>query len=133
MVIVNASSQEIEQALNTVNAKYAGNVAFNRYPEFLGYTRAGGEKYRLTLRVISSREPGHRRGFSYPWSEKGKRLTAACWHVHGDFFDALMSINPKVEIKTAQNTITVAGGNWQDRNIGSQVYPLFYSEACDCE
>jgi hypothetical protein len=37
-----------------------------------------------------------------------------------------------VSAPTGKRTIDTSGGNWQDRNIGSSMYPLYFSEACDC-
>ena len=115
----NTSINELQKALETINKKYDGNITFKRLDN--------GKTITFTLTVKSSREKGARRG------HQGQRVSAACWHAHGDFFDSLFSINPDaVIVSMGTRTITKQDGNWQDRNIGSQMQPLYYSEACDC-
>lgn len=122
MIAKNCSIEDLERALKEVNKKYENNITFNRYPEKYG------NGIRFTLRVKDSKKAGHRIGHT------GRRLINACWHVHGDFFDALFKINPEAIIIVGSNRkITKNYGNWQDWNIGSVLYPLMYSEACECE
>lgn len=122
MIIIGAELKQIGAALDTVNKTYSGNVTFNRFPESLGFTRDGRPKFRLTLRVDSSKGPGAR------LSHQGRRMAAACWHVHGRFFRALPA---GCTIKAGTLTLTPASP-WHDMNIGSQVQPLYYSNACEC-
>ena len=133
MIAKNVTVKDLKAALVAVNKKYKGNVTFNRFPE------KSGRGFRFTLRVKDSKKPGHRLGFPSYKTEKQRRMTSACWHVHGDFFDALLDINPEAIIKTGlgnKNQIYSTGGevsgNWEDYNIGSQYKPLFASEACEC-
>jgi len=116
----NCTVEELEAALAKVNEKYNGNVKWKRFPE------RSGRRFKATLTVESSKGAGARRGRS------GQRVAAACWHVHGDFFDALFDIQPEAAVKSAGNLITRQSGNWQDSNIGSMMQPLMYSRACDC-
>lgn len=121
----NTNREEMEKALAVINKKYNNNIIWNRFDE--------GKTINFTLRCKSSKEAGHRRGFPSFDGKEGKRLTSACWHVHGDFFDALLVINENaVIISGGSLKIDKNGGNWQDRNIGSQMRPLYFSEACDC-
>lgn len=124
MYAKNVSVEDLEQALAKINELYEGNVIWNRAPE------RRGNRLMFTLRVKKSRGPGAR----VSW--RGDRhLVAACWHVHGHFFDALLKINPDAEIITGSNGKTVInrnGGNWTDFNIGSQFQPCMASEACGC-
>lgn len=85
-----------------------------------------GTRYAVTLKVKDSHGKGAKIGYS------GRHTVNACWHVHGDFFDALLDLNPEIVIKTLNRTIDKKGGNWHDWNIGSIMYPRFYSEACEC-
>lgn len=128
--------EDLQRALNTINPKYGDNIAFNRL-----------DSNGFTLRVKDSKKAGHRlgqpkflgfdKGIDYA---KRRRLPYACWHVHGDFFDALFTIQPEAEIVSSGslanplpvNKITKGQGNWQDWNIGSRKYPYYMSEACEC-
>lgn len=123
MLIKGATQEQLTKALETVNKRFDGNIQFNRF-DHAGRTRDGKEKFNVTLRVESSKGKGARR------SQNGhRRMINACWHVHGFFFDAL----PKgTEIKSGPYNLH-PGDPWHDRNIGSQIEPLYYSEACDCD
>jgi hypothetical protein len=66
-----------------------------------------------------------------------KKISAACWHVHGNFFDLALKIAPKAIINSAGKTIHIDDkgkmiNNWEDWDIGSMVFPCMYSQACDC-
>jgi hypothetical protein len=129
MKLTHGTQEDLQKALEIVNKQYAGNIMFNRL-----------EGNTFTLKVKDSKAPGHRLGFAHPnWADKKgnpykqRRLASACWHVHGYFFDALFTINPKAVIRSQGNKITKYEGNWQDKNIGSEMYPMYFSEACECE
>jgi predicted ester cyclase len=126
MIIKNVTKSQLYATLNLINEKYDNNVDFNRF-EQLSETR-----FRVTLRVKDSKKAGHRLGFSVTSKGNHRRLTSACWHVHGDFFEQLLYINSNAVIRTASGIIDKNGGNWIDRNIGSLMNPLMYSEACEC-
>jgi hypothetical protein len=115
-----AKLETLESALEIINKKYADNVIWNREPEKIG------NRYRFTLKVKDSKQPGHRRGFN------GQRMVSACWHVHGDFFDTIWDFEPEAKIKAGTLLMESKNDNWQDRNIGSVVNPMYFSEACDC-
>lgn len=108
----------MEAALAIVNGKYAGNITWKRFDD--------GKTINFTLTVKRSKDPGGRR------SREGRRIAAACWHVHGDFLDALFQVCPDAVIVSMGKKITKEAGNWEDRNIGSAYSPFMYSEACDC-
>ena len=120
-MITNATIDQLRQAMEAVNKLYDGNVIFNRQPEPVG------SRLRFTLRVKDSKGPGARR------SHQGRRMSSACWHVHGHFFEELFKVNPEAYVVAGGcKRISKDGGNWQDRNIGSRMFPMFFSEACRC-
>jgi len=136
----NCTAEDLQKALVIINQKYEENIKFKR----LDVVAKNGKTCQFTLTVIDSKKPGHRRGFPkiegkenpfrYVAVAEGKRMAAACWHAHGDFFDALIGINKQAIIvsRSVDTVIDRNGGNWQDKNIGSMMFPLYYSEACDC-
>lgn len=126
MIAKNCTVQQLEQALVCTNEKYDGNIIFKRYPEMVG------RRIRFTLTVLHSKGKGGRLGQQVNANGNHKHIAAACWHVHGDFFDALFDIAPDAEIVANRHVINARGGNWSDRNIGSMMYPMYYSDACDC-
>ena len=126
MLARKATLDDLQKALAVVNEKYENNVVWNREPSTYG------NGFKFTLRVKQSRGKGARLGFFVNHKGNRRHLINACWHVHGDFFDALFSMNPKAYVWSGKSKIAVEHGNWQDRNIGSMMSPLLYSDACDC-
>ena len=127
MIATNATREDLQHALDAVNKKYGGNIKFRNFDS------VSKNRVRFTLTVKNSGGKGARR------SAKGQKISAACWHVHGDFFDALIKANDAARVLVGARTvygraawIDKDGGNWQDRNIGSHVFPFMHSEACAC-
>ena len=129
MNIQKVTSEDLQKALFEVNKKYEDNIKFNNFKQKASMT------FLVTLKCKDSKKAGHRRGaISNPEDNcKGRLLINACWHVHGHFFEQLFKVNPNARVRTGKDLITIEGGNWQDRNIGSLIYPLWFSEACDCD
>ncbi len=127
MIAKNVSLGNAYKALEIVNQKYDNNILFKNLVDI---SSSRMQRIRFTLKVASSRNKGASRN---PFS--GRRSCAACWHVHGDFFDALLSVNALAEIQTAlhgKHTIDKDGGNWQDYNVGSHAFPYYASDVCEC-
>lgn len=120
MIAIYTTEHDLRQALYNVNKQYDGNISFNREPEIVG------NRLRFTLKVKDSHKKGARTGFT------GRHLINACWHVHGNFFEELFKLNNQAIIIANGKQISVNGGNWEDRSIGSIMNPLYYSEACKC-
>lgn len=123
MKVYNLDSRfQLFQAMAKINRDiYQDNIEFNREPEAIS-----SNCFRFTLKVKDSAGKGARRGYT------GRRMISACWHAHGDFFDALFSLCPQARIISAGQEITADHGNWIDKNIGSIIDPLMYSDACNC-
>ena len=115
-----ATKKQLNEALNHVNKQFSNNIIFKNGPEQISKNRV-----RFTLTVKETRGPGGR------VSSTGKRIKAACWHVHGEFFEYLFSQGVTL-IKSSFITMQDNSDNWKDSNIGSHFTPMNYSEACDC-
>lgn len=128
MIISKVSRADLGAAMARVNQKYDSNVVWNRNDQL------SKDRFRITLRVKDSKGKGSRlaQGRLMGYKSGAIHLISACWHVHGDFFEALLAINPNAIIKVATHRIDRYGGNWVDRNIGSIIHPVAYSEACEC-
>ena len=133
MIAKNVTQEQLEKALRMINHNYENNITWNRAPEKVG------RQFHFTLYTKSVEGPGHRLGFSHStWTNKDgshykqKRMRSACWHVHGDFFDALFALNPDAVIKSAGREINYCEGNWIDWNAGSIAYPILMSYLCEC-
>jgi len=120
MIARHCTMNDLDEALSIINKKYAGNIRF--------YEARPGKVINFRLKVNSSKGLGCARAVS------GKRTGSGCWHAHGDFFDALLKVNPEAVIRSArvEQKIDRSGGNWEDWNIGSNMYPLDASYGCDC-
>lgn len=128
MKVKNVTQEQMEKTLEIINQKYENNVTWNRF-------ESNGKGFNFTLKVKNSKAPGHRLHISYSFNglHSQKRSTSACWHVHGDFFDTLWDISPDAIIYSNGVKMTGKYDNWQDRNIGSQMFPVYFSESCECK
>ena len=105
---------------------YEGNVVFKLEPEPVGKAQ------NFTLTVRDSRGLGARIG------RQGRRIAAACWHVHRDVFTAIYADYPEARIKTVHadyRSKTDFEADFPDTgfaNIGSLAEPLHYQDACEC-
>lgn len=126
MIIRKINRDVLEKALNKINKKYGDNIIFNRFDQINKHA------FSVTLKCKDSKKLGHRLGFYFKNNGDRRRLINACWHVYGDFFDAIFDINRDASIRSNGKLITIDFGNWEDRNIGSIMNPFYYSEACEC-
>lgn len=115
---------EVLRLLNTV---YEDNVRWKREPEWKnGWIH-------FTLRVASSRGPGHSRAFY-----QGRRSVAACWHTHRDFMRILFTLYPDAVLVSRMARYEGADGFRRTFNAtgyanrGSMMQPLCARDACDC-
>lgn len=118
MIIRNATASDIQYALVATNKLYRDNLIINM--------ESRGAAYKVKMGVIDSRGYGSRVSIS------GRRVSAACWHVFGHFFDWLFRIAPDAKVVASNRTITRSAGNWIDWNMGSEYEPASYSTLCDC-
>lgn len=132
MIIKNATRDEIYIALNEVNEVFDNNVRFNRFDVL----NKRDTRFAITLKVADCRGKGARRGFPIfkgfdkaPDWEKRRHIPFACWHVHGTFFDSLPL---DTEIRVKGEGLHRPKDPWLDRNIGTDMFPYYFSEACDC-
>jgi len=121
MLIRNVTYTSLLRALAKTNQRFDGNVIFD------SCIKVKTKVFRLTLRVKDSHGKGAR--ISY----RGRHLVNACWHVHGYFFEHLLKEEPNAIIKTTIGKIDRFGGNWIDRNVGSQLRSIMLSELCECK
>lgn len=136
MIIKNVSELDLKRAIAIVNEKYEDNIEI--------FIESRGKNLKVNLRVknankkngsIAGRKLNQSQFMGY--TKGAKANGSACWHVHGDFFDTLLDINPKAIIETSlsaiyKNEYGLTVGNWEDKNIGSLMNPVLYSECCEC-
>lgn len=117
----NATINELQKALAIVNRKYDNNICFKRI------MTTSTARTRFTLTVKDSRGAGSRK------TQTGRRVSAACWHVHGNFFDALFGLRGDIFVSAHDRRIDKYQGNWQDAIHGyDNDRPVYYSSLCDC-
>jgi len=90
-----------------------------------------GTRWRGTIGVYSSRQPGARRSWS------GRRLAAPCWHVYRDVIREILR-EPGRRVTTSMARYT--SENFEDLypatghvNIGSRVEPRKMPDLCECD
>lgn len=126
MIGRNVTEHELTQAMRDVNKEYGRNLRFKNGPT------CEGRGFRFTLTVNTSAGQGGRR------SNTGRKIAAACWHAHRDYFRALYKLNPSAVIKSALATYE-GSADFEaqfeatgDRNIGSAFEPQSMRTACEC-
>lgn len=128
MKITNITIDQMEHCLKALNREYNNNIIWKRTHE------RHGKWLHFTLKAKDSKRKGARR------SLKGKRTVAACWRVHWDFFDVVLTKYPNaiiiatigadsVKIYNDEGSIV---NNWIGTDIGNYSNPLLFSEACGC-
>ena len=142
----------LRRAVAVAYQVYKGNI-------LLIGSNAGGERapivkvnrngscIRFALRVVDCSKPGHRLHIRDSMSNgpRYKRSHYACWHAHRDVLAALFDILPTAKVLSGSR---FAGGGRivyngkqgfldtyreSDRNVGSQMFPVYFSESCECE
>lgn len=116
-----ATINQLNEALTFVNRSFDNNIKFKSIEQISRNT------VKFTLTVKDSKKAGHRRGFY-----NNRRLAAACWHVHGYFFEYLFLNFDNIKVRAGNKVMKSNSDNWQDWNIGSNFQPLMFSQACDC-
>ncbi len=132
MIAKNVTIPDLYEALRLTNLSFKDNVIWNRKPSKVG------KRYRFTIKVKNSKESGAGRSATHIRKDGERyRLTSACWHVHGTFFDNLLLVNENAVIGTTigmhTHKISFQGGNWKDYERGSLYRgSILASELCDC-
>jgi hypothetical protein len=68
-----------------------------------------------------------------------RRVWAVCWHGHREFLTRLFEVNPNARVKTVladYKGVEDFERKFKDtgyKNAGSQVYPVYVMEQCDCK
>ena len=142
----------LEQAVKIANREYSHNIlligsnAGGKSTPLVTVNR-NGSRIRFALRVADCREPGHRLHIRYSMNGKThrKRSHYACWHAHRDVLAALFDLLPRARVlsgsRFASGGRIVYDGKQgfldtyreSDRNIGSLMFPVYFSESCECE
>lgn len=121
MIAVNCTTEQLQQALDSINVRYLGNITLVD----LEHT----EKHiQFSLSVKDSNGPGAL------LDSKRRRTASACWHAQGHFVDELFGVETDAEVYSdfTESWITKAGGNRQNKSIGTEDHPFMLSRACDC-
>lgn len=117
---------QMQEALKHVNQEFGNNIKF-KYLHFVN-----PHKLRFRLTVKNSSGPGAKRN-----PDNGRKICAACWHVHGRFFDALFGVSPNAVIYSLNEKIT-RDDAWRDwvvrerpRQFASEFCKCPYEDVCD--
>ena len=127
MLVYNVNPQDLQEA-----AYRAGVVLTGQQQQRDGTPIKSGRGLRFTLQLRPDKRY-QRRGFT------GRRISAVCWHGHYAFMAALFERVPNARLVSAaarydgKEAFEAFADRTGDRNVGSQVRPLSYRDACDCE
>lgn len=150
MQITGVSLEDFQAIVEKVSAEqYQGNLIVHPDSRDLHGKRAPRIQGRVTVKSIGYREglpvsetlPGVRRSssnFSVNAEGYARRVHAACWHAYRDVLTELFERYPDARVSTAFAKYNGKAGflaEYPDtayRNIGSMVYPVYASDACDC-
>lgn len=121
MRIVNVTKTDLEKAMAEVNKLYDGNIMFKSMKS----ANAKSTTWNVSLRAVKSDGPGARTSFS------GRKSIAACWHVHGDFMDALPK-EAKIYSGMYGKTARHPGEPWEDCYTGSTFNRVHLADLCEC-
>ncbi len=143
MLIRGATCEDIEAALDVANEQFRGNLRFKELEDKSGPRSAG---FKVRLDVDDLEGPGCRRGYLacvYGHADKPRRFRSACYHGVGAWMVALLERAPNATIESG--SMHLRGGHYRgargflrdyqsvgDNNVGSQTYPIAFSEACNC-
>ena len=111
-----ATIKQLNTALDYVNTLYDDNIVFKSEPILKG------NRIHFTLTVKDSSAAGSRIGNS------GRRVKAACWHVHGHFFEFLFDDGVELIIVLGKYMKSNAD-NWKDWEVS---YAYNMSQLCNC-
>lgn len=107
-----ANIETVKTALLAVNQEKGYELECNRLDQC-------GKWVNFTIKSKSG-IPGSR------LSGSGRKLAKASWHAHGFVMDKIFEIEPDCVIISMGEKL-YAGHIWQDRNIGSQYNPVYFS------
>ena len=150
MQITGVSLTDFQSIVDTVSRNsYAGNLVLDGNAADLHGKRAPRIRARVTVKSVGFREglppdetlPGVRRSANVFITNKDgsqRRVHAACWHAYRDVLTELFDRYPNAVVCTALAkyagkdgfAATYPATGYQ--NIGSQMFPIYASEACDC-
>lgn len=109
-----ASRTTVLSALAYVNELYGYQLTLNRDEQ-------KGKYFHFTIKSRKSGIPGSRLSYS------GRKLISASWHAHGYLFEQILRLEPDAVIYSLGERYE-AGFIWQDKNIGSMMHPVYFSE-----
>jgi hypothetical protein len=116
---IKTNEEVLKQALDYVNDIFKGNIKME-------FEKDKGNYFKVRLKVKNSKSPGSRHGHT------GRRLINACWHVHGYFIEKIFELDNQAVVYSLGKRYMVDNWEWEDKNIGSIIEPLYFSEACNC-
>jgi len=109
-----AKRNTVLQAIEIVNKREGYNIYLNR-------DQQEGKYYHFTIKSTSGL-PGART------SRTGRNLPSASWHAHGFIIDEIFKTEPQSVLYTMGEKFTADTWQWNDKNIGSNLEPCYFSE-----
>ena len=123
MIVKNVTYKLMMRALDVLNTEYDNNIKFKS----LESLNAKNTRYCFRLTVINSSKAGGRLS-----ADLSRRVAAACWHVHGRFFDILLSLEKNAVVSSSFNRKAIKIYREGDTIYNNWIDPCNYSQACNC-
>ena len=96
------------------------------------------ESYKVSLRPKTEQYRKYgMHSYYVGWASKPRRVWAICYHGHYHFMRVLFELNKKTRIRSSHASFdTIEQLRSTDlawKNIGSQIYPVYWEDSCMCE
>ena len=109
-----ATELTVKKAIELVNKEKGYFISLNRCDQ-------QGKYFNFTLKAETGK-PGAR------YSHSGRHLPSASWHAHGYVIDKIFELQPESIIYSLGEKFNVNTWYWQDKNVGSIMNPVQFSE-----
>ena len=127
MKLYGISEKVLRSIVNVVSQDYDKNVVFKKEPE------KSGNAINFSLRILDCNKIGSRR------SNTGRKIPAACWHVHRDIMELIFLWNPSARLQSiladyrGEKDFLEKFAATGSTNLGSNAKPIRADRACNCE
>lgn len=119
MIISPVTRESLSKALRYLSDPFCYNIRF----EVIEPLNKSQTRWRVRLAVCGVFGRGARIDAC-----TGRHEKSVCWHVYSMFFDSL-PCGTRVRFRSSLHR---CGDEWQNKNVGTEEFPILSSEACCC-
>ena len=147
MRFIGLTSSQLEGVLARFNRRHGTSIHLTEHGSWGVPPKSGGVRrpwVQGQLKLTSCEHPYHRRKLpmmdfaTQEYKRVPGRMPFVCWHGVRDLFRAVFAKYPLATIRAGRAVYKGAEHfeatfEQTDCNIGSQISPLYFSQACDCK